>query len=230
MHVKFLGTGGVFDYEYGNSAAVVRHNGRTILIDCGPSVYGTLCSHGLIEEIDYIVLTHLHGDHVGSLFSLLIHLSSRCKPSRKAVLLYPTDQFRQLVESFLKHWFPDVSAYIHFKPMSTVEGVGFIETTGKHIAGILSFAYYFTEGADLIYYSGDLGDVEVTADFLRSRHETQITVFHELHYNRGKAHTFYRDVMESLQGYSVYGYHVDPTKVPADNTVPLVARTPELLL
>jgi ribonuclease BN (tRNA processing enzyme) len=228
--IKFLGTGGAFDYKYGSSAAVVWHNERTFLIDCGPSVYTSLCENKLIDSIDYILLTHLHGDHVGSLFSLIAHLKVHCSPPREAVILYPTESFRTLLATFLKYWFPEPDAYISFVPLANVIGVGFLDTSNLHVRGIDSYAYFFVSTEQLLFYSGDIGDIETSAAFLRTRDEDDIVVFHEMHYRKTKSHIYYRDLMERLAGYRVYGYHVDPTKLPLDNTIPLVANTPELLL
>ena len=73
MELKFLGTGGAFDWECGNSSALVSFKGETILIDCGCVVYQQLCRLNLIDKIDAILITHFHDDHVGSLSSILAH-------------------------------------------------------------------------------------------------------------------------------------------------------------
>src|SRR4030095_1587723 len=67
MLLQFLGTGGAFNPEYGNSAALIRCNGKSILIDCGFTVFAKLKEFNLFNQIDYILITHLHNDHTGSL-------------------------------------------------------------------------------------------------------------------------------------------------------------------
>lgn len=229
MDIKFLGTGGVFDESLGNSAALVHIGDRLILIDCGPLTYGLLVKHGTIKHITDILLTHLHGDHVGGLFQLILHMNGRLTPGRKATLLYPTEVFRRHVEGFLNYWFPQPLGLIEFSPISDVKGVGAVDTTDRHVVGLPSFAYFFKDGNSLLYFSGDVGDVSIAADFLASRQETDITVFHEMHHLTGSAHTHYRDIMAHLSGYRVYGYHCNPDELPSDNSVPLVAHTPRLL-
>lgn len=230
MKITFLGTGGVFDYQYGNSAALVEHRGKTFLIDCGPSIYPTLRQHGLTESIDYILLTHLHGDHVGSLFSLVLDMNTRQRPGRRAPILYARESFRDHVERFLACMLGDPSSAVEFRTLDSVEGVGALDTTGHHAPGILSNAYYFVEGDALLYYSGDLADVSVSATFLAGRCERNIRVFHEIHHRKGSLHTYYRDLMDSLSGYKVYGYHCDSRQLPADNTISLVSDDPALII
>lgn len=230
MEIKFLGTGGVFDYEFGNSSALIKVADQTILIDCGPSVYPTLRKADVIDSLDYILLTHLHGDHVGGLFSLILHLNLRSSRRRKARLLYASESFRDSVASFLRFSFPDLEAHVAFVPVTEARGVGYIDTAGLHMPAMQSYAYYFAQGNELIYYSGDLGDIRVTESFLSGRREEDVKVFHEMHYLEGSAHCHYRSVMALLQRYRVYAYHMDPRQLPPDNTVPLVANHPELLL
>jgi ribonuclease BN (tRNA processing enzyme) len=230
MKINFLGTGGVFDYEYGSSSALVNNDGQTFLIDCGPSVYPTLCEHKLINSIDYILLTHLHGDHVGSLSQLILHLNLHGIPQKKAVILYPTNAFLDEIRRFLVFWLIEPSQFIDFLPLASARGVNSLNTTNKHAVGMQSYAYYFTNASNLLYYSGDLGDVNVTATFLKQRNERHITVYHEMHHLKGSAHVHYQELMEKLGNYDVYGYHCNPNKIPQDNTIPLVANQPNLLL
>ncbi len=230
MEIKFLGTGGVFDYEYGNSAALVRHKNKSILIDCGPSVYPTLRKHGLADTIDHILITHLHGDHVGSLFALILHMNIKRVPPTKAKVIYALPAFRQILYDYLSFSLQDPEKFIDFIPLSSIEDIGFLDTKDLHFAGMQSFAYYFKEQDRLIYYSGDLGNVNTSFDFLGQRSEADITVFHEMHHLKGKAHVYYRDLMQAMGDYQVYAYHLDPRKLPEDNTVPLVAEKPDLLI
>src|SRR2546423_1333761 len=102
MEIRFLGTGGVFDWQHGNSAALIRRRSETFLIDCGPTVYAKLCSTGTVDEIDHILLTHLHGDHVGSLSAVVLHMNLRASEKRRASILYPTEEFREDLIALLR--------------------------------------------------------------------------------------------------------------------------------
>jgi predicted metal-dependent RNase len=72
LELKWLGTGGAFDHEERNSSVVFKvKNGKRFLVDCGSTVYEDLKKKKLIEEIDYVFITHTHDDHLSSLSTLI---------------------------------------------------------------------------------------------------------------------------------------------------------------
>lgn len=74
MKIQVIGAGGCFSPEIGNSSIIVwDQSSKGFLIDCGYTVYPYLKSKNLISRIDKIFITHRHGDHIGSLDSLLFH-------------------------------------------------------------------------------------------------------------------------------------------------------------
>jgi len=225
MNVKFLGTGGAFDVGYGNASMTIDMD-RRILVDCGPSVYPTLINKQLMESIDMLLLTHLHGDHVGSLFQVVYYF--KLFLNRHLTIAYATPQFRDEIIALLKAM--NVSkSYFDLVPIKEVEGVEFIETTGKHSSGVTSFAYIFRDGQSTVYYSGDLGDIDVTKTFLDSAEHKNLTIFHEMSHAHSSAHVHYSELGGLLDRAEIYAYHLDPKKIPADNKVPLVQDHPELL-
>ena len=70
LEITFLGTGSAFtDYRlnYHNNAIVWTDDGP-VLIDCGPTAMQSMREMGIpIHEVTAILITHLHGDHVGGL-------------------------------------------------------------------------------------------------------------------------------------------------------------------
>ena len=75
--LKFIGTGSAFNPKLGNTSAYYKENGNLLLIDCGESVFGRILELNLLEDVEnvYIAITHTHGDHVGSLGSLVLYLN-----------------------------------------------------------------------------------------------------------------------------------------------------------
>lgn len=230
MTIKFIGTGGAFDYRYRNSAAIVWLRDMKILIDCGCDIFTSLRQKEQADDITHVLITHLHDDHAGSLGSLLAyHVLILKKPPLK--LIYPTDSFRDHLLAFMKFILKDPNKFAEFIPIADMEGVGFIDTYGKHVADFPTFSYYFTEDGQCICHSGDIGNPDFIFEELTRLGLEGATVFHDITFSEtNKPHAFYRDVSKHLDGFSIYGYHLDPEKEPGDNLVTLVQKVPELLI
>lgn len=225
MEIKFLGTGGAFDYAKGTSSAVVKRRDKVFLIDCGSTVFGQLRKYDLMDKIDYVLLTHMHGDHVGCLFQYIYY--AHYALGRHTNFIYTSDEFKKSIITFLdvQNVNQDFYSFVH---IDKVQGIDHLDTTGMHSVGMIGHSYYFTDKNELIYYSGDIGSTDVATDFLTSRAEEKIFVFHEISKNKGESHVYYKDAIEKLSGYKAYGYHCDKVTMPEDNTFPLVEEYPEL--
>ncbi len=72
--IVFVGTGDAFNSGgRRNSAIVVRADGRSILLDCGPTTLEGLKELGIDPlEIDAVALSHFHGDHIAGVPFLLL--------------------------------------------------------------------------------------------------------------------------------------------------------------
>lgn len=74
MQLTLLGTGcpAVHAERYG-PAQIVRHGDMTLLVDCGSGVTQRMAQAGISgRDIDAVLLTHMHSDHVVDLFQLVI--------------------------------------------------------------------------------------------------------------------------------------------------------------
>lgn len=230
MQIKFLGTGGAFDFEYGNSAAFLHFQGKRILLDCGNSVYRRLRETGLADNIDYILITHLHDDHVGSLNTTVLHHKYLLAEPRKAKILVPSVKFGKELKAFMAHGLRGPEDYADFLPIETVPGITAIDTFGKHIPDMQTYAYLFQDEKEIVAYSGDLGDPNIVFDKLPSQTTLPVRVFHEMSFFLHDVHTYYQDLVPRLKDYELYGYHLDPRQAPDDNIVPLLADFPDLLI
>jgi hypothetical protein len=68
MNVQFLGYGSAFSIKEGNCNAIIEHGGNRTLIDCGYTAHAKLHELGMDwSDIDDIVITHFHADHIGGL-------------------------------------------------------------------------------------------------------------------------------------------------------------------
>lgn len=183
MELQFLGRGSSFNPKEGNTSAFLKSvDGETLfLIDCGSTVFSRLLEKGILEGIKHlhIALTHLHGDHAGSLSELISYV----------------------------YWNMDITPIIHF-PIAwddnalagflTVQGIeNFlyqqerlparkIETLNlqfkffpvSHVIPLLdeTFAIWLQIGDEKIYYSGDTNRISClpglqSGEYTRVYHE-----------------------------------------------------------
>jgi ribonuclease BN (tRNA processing enzyme) len=230
MKFTFLGTGGAFDVAYGNSAAIVEFKGHSILLDCGFTVYPVLRQHQLTSRVQYILLTHLHNDHTGSLANVLLHchyFNTDCRPT----ILYPDDDFRDELYEFLRLQLQKPEKYADFIPLSELPGIMALDTYGQHAERLQTYAFIFEEGGERVVYSGDLGHPDALFAYLRGMPPKATTVFHDITFSEeNSAHTYYKKLIPLTKDYHIFGYHCDPTQNPEDNPLRLVYHQQELML
>ena len=104
MLVTLLGTGcpQVHPHRFG-PASLVRVGGRSFVIDCGSGVTQRMAGAGLSgAQLDTLLLTHLHSDHVVDLYQLVISSwhQGRDKPQR----IFGPAGTRQFAEATMKVW------------------------------------------------------------------------------------------------------------------------------
>jgi ribonuclease BN (tRNA processing enzyme) len=229
MQLKFLGTGGAFEPAYGNSAAILELNGQNILLDAGFTVYPRLVELGLWHLRRYILLTHLHNDHCGSLANILLH-HLFFGNGEKVTILYPDEAFRQQITTFLEIQLKNITPYADFKPLSDLPGISMLNTYNRHSENFQTYSYIFEEAQERIVYSGDLRDSHFLFAHVATLPILPTTVYHDISFNpENKGHALYTDLMLYQDRYPIFGYHCDPTQNPPDNTIPLVYNQPYLL-
>lgn len=231
MEIQFIGTGGAFDYKLGNSSAIVRCRNKTFLIDCGHTVYPKLRAHDLIQEIDYILLTHCHDDHIGSLSTTILHQQYQTRSPKKIQILVPDHSFKNEIAAFLSFSLVSPEAYVDFLPISIISGLTAINTTNLHVQGMTSFGFMFEDDQEILLYSGDIGNAQTIFEAIPPLTLKEVRVFHDMSFEaKDGIHTYYQTLAALLDRYQIYAYHLDPALAPSDNRVPLVANFPELLL
>ena len=118
----------VVDVEGGNATLFVSPTGESLLIDTGNAGAGAVRDATRIMEaardaglskIDYLIITHWHGDHYGGLSELAARI-----PISHFIDHGPNVQPGQAVDDFLRDTYPN----IHAKATHTVAKVG--ETLG----------------------------------------------------------------------------------------------------
>ncbi|RCX23011.1 ribonuclease BN (tRNA processing enzyme) [Fontibacillus phaseoli] len=101
LRLQMLGTGGAFAKKYFNNNGFVYADDFSLLIDCGITAPLSLHQMGKpLDEIDAILITHIHGDHVGGLEELVFRM--KYGSGRKPVLYIAEALVTPLWENTLK--------------------------------------------------------------------------------------------------------------------------------
>uniref|UniRef100_UPI001FE24309 Apyc1 n=1 Tax=Paenibacillus sp. (strain J14) TaxID=935845 RepID=UPI001FE24309 len=203
LRLQMLGTGGAFAKKYFNNNALLYAGDFTLLIDCG--ITAPLALHTIgksVEEIDAVLITHIHGDHVGGLEELAFR--RKFGSGRKPILYIAENLVEPLWENTLKgglsqdgviHSLNDVFDVRLLKESEPAQlapelKVELIRT--PHIPGKPSYSLYIN---DEIFYSADMTfEPELLMRLVRERgcrrifHEVQLT-------GKGEVHTTLQELL-----------------------------------
>ena len=178
MKMTLLGTScpAVSTRRFG-PASLVRHGSLIFLVDCGSGCTQRILAAGSGgHELDGIVLTHLHSDHVIDLYQVII--SSWHQGRERAQKIYGPKGTKRFVEQTLKLWQSEREGRIaHEKRRSTAaleveviefeEGIIFQESglsirafAVAHAPVKEAYGFVFESPGQKLVFSGDTGPCE----------------------------------------------------------------------
>lgn len=156
MNLTFLGSGACFYPALHNTSAYFVFENNLILLDCGETVYERLLEREDIDQYKeiYVIITHLHADHVGSLGSLLSYCS--CILKRRIYIIHPQKEICSLLS--LMGIAEDFYNYRQ-EFSNAVAGLDIIPVEVQHASDMKCFGYEIRCKDWHIYYSGDAADL-----------------------------------------------------------------------
>ena len=74
--LSFLGNGAAFNFNSNNNCAYFIDKNSLYLIDCGEKIFDRILEKNLLKNIEkvYVLITHLHSDHIGSLEPMMYYM------------------------------------------------------------------------------------------------------------------------------------------------------------
>lgn len=168
MRVTVLGAGDAFSSGGRRQSGYLVEVGSTgFLLDCGVTTLLALKTVGIgAERIDFIAISHLHGDHFGGLpFLFLEYLYER--PRTKPLVITGPPGLEERVRDLYRAMYRELSERplcfsLCFEELiagqpTTVCGVELLPFYVPHQEKHVSFGYRVAAGGKTLLYSGDCG-------------------------------------------------------------------------
>lgn len=168
--LTFLGTGSAFTLENYHNNALIEVKGKKYLLDCGTTIPYALKDLGvMVDDIDGIIISHIHADHTGGLEYLGFY--GRFVSKKKMDLFIAEELVDVLWENTLKGGMVDstnekctLETYFNVKPFKDLElfkinGLEIMPIKTVHVKNdhlpLQKSSYSFLLGKET-FYSGDM--------------------------------------------------------------------------
>lgn len=161
MELNFIGIGGAFNTELGSNSAYIKENDKILFLDFGLDTFSKVVKYRLVNKIDeiYVLITHLHGDHVGGL-PTFIQYCYLCF-NKRVKLINNSDAFKSELVKLLKITGVEETNYefINLDDLKFEFKVSLKKTI--HTPLLECYSVIFTDEKDRkILYTSDSKDIE----------------------------------------------------------------------
>lgn len=203
MKIQILGVGNAFSPELGNSSLFIEESGKGILVDAGYTVFKELKEKDLLSKINTIYITHTHGDHFGSLDTILYYLKYILN---KKVNLYGGTNVKDVLSILDDSFFKNSNCVVNtIDEKAHLKNVTLPFFKVEHVPNDpFTFGLYFNQ----ILYSGDTWMSQLDSPFAKSAK----IIFHEVSFKEVGVHAFYERLkmypLELKQKTWLYHYNV----------------------
>ena len=182
MKLRFLGIGAAYYPPFGSTSAYFVAQGHFYLIDCGETVFSTIWNNNDLNECDdiYVLITHLHADHIGSLGSFISYCVNILK---KTVTLITPDKTISTILSLTglqKDSYVLQDSFVSCFPGN----IKIVPHAVLHDTSMQCYGYMLSDGEEWIYYGGDC--YGIPTDILLGLQDGTIKrAYQEVTYERG---------------------------------------------
>jgi ribonuclease BN (tRNA processing enzyme) len=154
--LKFLGTGSAFNTDLGNNSGYSYLGEDLLLIDCGGLVFHKIQKLKLLDNAKelYVIITHTHPDHVGSLGDLIFYNYYILK--KKINIIFPE---KELLTLYLRSIGALESMYNLFEKAPETAPFKLVFIKVKHVDTIPTYGFIFKASEENFYYSGDSNEL-----------------------------------------------------------------------
>lgn len=186
MELNFLGIGSAFFPHLKNTSAYIETENTLYLFDCGETVFDEILKKKLVnKENIYIIVTHTHCDHVGSLGSFI----SYCyyiQNKKIITIIHPVERVRD----FLKITGIGSEIYRYSYKLDENEDIKIEPFEVPHTDDMQAFGYLISIKEKKVFYSGDC--VRVPEDILNR-------------YLTGEIDEMYLDISSKKSSHAAHG-------------------------
>lgn len=156
LKVALLGTGVGVPQPDRSQSSLLFDNGQKLLFDCGAGTLLRLTEAGVsIKDIDTVVLTHLHLDHVSDLLALA---NARYLMKISGLNIYGpagTEQYCKAAHSAYPYLEKMAVSVQEIKPGDTFSLKGFEISAAEAMHSVTSLGYRIESNSKVVTYSGD---------------------------------------------------------------------------
>jgi ribonuclease BN (tRNA processing enzyme) len=161
--LNFIGSGSAFNTKFGNNGAFIKEGDILFLIDCGSSTFERLQRFKVLDGVNhiYVLMTHTHPDHVGSLGDLIFYGYYNLEHYLGNVPVKVFAPFDLTIRHLLRDMGVDERYYdlVQFDESSGVHfgdfHIQFESVPVSHVDNLKSFGYIIRHKNKKCYYSGD---------------------------------------------------------------------------
>ena len=176
MKVSILGAGDAFASRgLCQACYVIEGNGKTILMEAGPTLLSSLKRARFSpSDLDLVLISHLHGDHFGGLPFLILDYMWESKLKGNLTIAGPR-RLEQRTWTLFENLFPTfpeekVTRRLKFEVLEpgqsrNFDGVQVATIRTPHTKPDVSLAFRITLGGKTVVFSGDTGWTEELVPF-----------------------------------------------------------------